>query len=119
MATYAIGIIKDVAQVPQIVEYLERIDATLRPFDGHFIIHGGTNQMFEGINPGTVVVIEFPDHEHAEGWYNSPAYQELIPLRAEHSDSTIFLLDGVDRDHAATDVISQRYANVRKTEPEA
>ena len=115
MATYAIGIIKDVEQVPQIIEYLERIDATLAPFDGHFIVHGGTNQMLEGESPGTVVVIEFPDHQRAEGWYTSPAYQEIIPLRAAHSDSTIFLIDGVDRDHAATDVIAQRYANVRTT----
>lgn len=68
--------------------------------------------MFEGTSPGTVVVIEFPDHHHAEGWYTSPAYQEIVPLRAEHSDSTIFLIDGVDRDHAATDVIARRYANV-------
>ena len=114
MATYAIGIINDVARVPQIIEYLERIDATLRPYDGHFIIHGGTNQMFEGSSPGTVVVIEFPDHQRAEGWYNSPAYQEIIPLRAEHSDSIIFLIDGVDPDHAATDVIAKRYADVEK-----
>ena len=109
MATYAVGIINDVERGPQIIEYLERIDATLRPYDGHFIIHGGTNQIFEGSDPGTVVVIEFPDHQHAEDWYNSPAYQEIIPLRADHSDSTIFLLDGVNRDHAATDVIAQRY----------
>ena len=115
MATYAIGIINDVEQVPEIVEYLERIDATLAPYDGHFIVHGGANQMFEGKSPGTVVVIEFPDHQHAEGWYTSPAYQAIIPLRADHSDSTIFLIDGVDRDHLATDVISQRYRNVSRT----
>ena len=108
MATYAIGIINNVEHGPQIVEYLERIDATLAPYDGHFIVHGGRNQMFEGQSPGTVVVIEFPDHERAEGWYSSPAYQAIIPLRAEHSDSTIFLIDGVGPDHAATDVLGRR-----------
>ena len=116
MATYAVGIVRDVKPVPQIVEYLERIDATLGPYDGHFIIHGGQNQMFEGTSPGTVVVIQFPDHERAGGWYRSPAYQAIIPLRAEHSDSTIFLIDGVDPDHLATDVISPRYRNVSRTE---
>jgi uncharacterized protein (DUF1330 family) len=119
MATYAVGIVKDVEPVPQILEYLERIDATLAPYGGHFILHGGNNQMFEGTSPGTVVVIEFPDHERAEAWYGSPAYQAIIPLRAEHSDSTVFLLDGVDRDHRATDVIAQRYAHVNKAEPTA
>lgn len=116
MASYAIGIVRDVKPVPQIIEYLERIDATLAPYGGRFILHGGRNQMFEGTDPGTVVVIEFPDHERAEAWYRSPAYQEIIPLRADHSDSTIFLLDGVDPDHKATDVIAQRYAHVPKAE---
>ena len=42
MAAYAVGILNDVRMGPDIVEYLERIDATLAPYDGHFIIHGGT-----------------------------------------------------------------------------
>jgi uncharacterized protein (DUF1330 family) len=26
---------------PQIIEYLQRIDATLKPFAGRFLVHGG------------------------------------------------------------------------------
>ena len=94
---------------PGIVEYLRRIDSTLAPYDGHFIIHGGETDVLEGTSPGTLVVIEFPDRAHASQWYASPAYQEILPLRTESSDATIFLIDGVDRDHKATDVIAQRY----------
>jgi hypothetical protein len=33
------------------------------------------------------------------------AYREILPLRTESSASTVFLIDGVDRDHQATDVL--------------
>ncbi len=90
---------------PPIVEYLERIDETLAPYDGHFIVHGGRPQMMEGTSPGTLVVIEFPDRTRAEEWYASDAYQAIVRLRTDNSDSTAFLIDGVGRDHKATDVL--------------
>ena len=106
MTTYGVGILRDVKMGPPIVEYLERIDATLTPFDGHFIIHGGRNEMLEGTSPGTLIVIEFPDRAAAEAWYDSPAYREILPLRTEHSISNVLIVDGVDRDHRATDVLA-------------
>jgi uncharacterized protein (DUF1330 family) len=105
MSSYAVGILHDVKMGPDIVEYLERIDATLAPFDGHFIVHGDRPEVLEGPPPGTLVVIEFPDRSSAKGWYDSPAYQAIVALRAANSTSTIFLIDGVDRDHLATDVL--------------
>ncbi len=105
MTTYGIGILTDVNLGPGIVEYLQRIDATLEPYDGHFIVHGGEAAVLEGSNPGAVVVIEFPDRSRAEDWYKSAAYQEILPLRTENSVSTIFLIEGVDRSHKATDIL--------------
>jgi uncharacterized protein (DUF1330 family) len=107
MASYAVGILQDVKMGPPIVEYLERIDATLAPFDGHFIVHGGVPTMLEGTSPGTLIVIEFPDGARAEGWYASSAYRDILPLRTGNSSSTVFLIDGVDRDHRATDVLAK------------
>jgi uncharacterized protein (DUF1330 family) len=109
MSAYGVGILRDVELGPAIVEYLERIDGTLAPFDGHFIVHGGERQMREGDDPGTLVVIEFPDMVALQAWYASDAYQALIPLRAENSVSTVFFVDGVDREHRATDVLAARY----------
>jgi len=105
MTTYAVGILQQVRMGPPIVEYLERIDATLAPFDGHFVVHGGRPTMLEGTSPGTLIVIEFPDQDLAEGWYRSPAYQAILALRTDNSESTVFLVDGVDRNHVATDVL--------------
>ena len=105
MTTYGVGILTNVRMGPGIVEYLERIDETLAPYDGHFIIHGGEPTMLEGENPGALIVIEFPDRSRAKAWYTSAAYQEILALRAENADSTIFMIEGVDRDHRATDVL--------------
>ena len=90
---------------PDIVEYLERIDATLEPFGGRFLIHGGPADVREGDWPGDLIVIEFPDRERAAGWYESPAYQEILPLRTRNADGTAIIVDGVGADHRATDIL--------------
>ncbi|WP_433178091.1 DUF1330 domain-containing protein [Actinoallomurus sp. CA-150999] len=106
MAAYAIGHLHDVDLGPAIVEYLERIDATLEPYGGRFAIHGAKADVREGDWSGDLAVIEFPDLDKARAWYDSPAYREIIPLRADHSRSTILLIDGAGDDHRATDVLA-------------
>ena len=41
-----------------------------------------------------LVVIEFPSREAAEGWYHSPAYQKLLPLRLGSSVGNFVIVDG-------------------------
>ncbi|WP_433011709.1 DUF1330 domain-containing protein [Kribbella sp. CA-294648] len=105
MTHYAIANLRNVRLNAGIVEYLERIDATLAPFDGHFIVHGGVPEFVEGEWDGTLIVIEFPSYEHARGWYASPEYQKILPLRTDNSDGVAMLVGGVGRDHVATDVL--------------
>lgn len=108
MPAYAIAHLRSVQVGPEIVEYLHRIDATLEPFGGRFLIHGGEIEVREDEFPGTLVVIEFPDRERATSWYESPAYQAILPLRTEHSDGTAFIVDGVKPGHRAPDSIAAR-----------
>ena len=105
MSAYAVAHMRRVTMGPPIVEYLERIDATLAPFGGHFIVHGGDFELLEGGWPGNLIVIEFPDREQARAWYNSDAYQAIVTLRTDNSDSDVIMINGVDRDHKATDVL--------------
>jgi uncharacterized protein (DUF1330 family) len=105
MAAYAIGILTNVSIGPGIVEYLEQIDDTLRPHDGRFAVHGAPNEVREGTDPGTVVIIEFPNIAAARRWYDSPEYQAILRLRADNSTSTVILVDGVEAGHLATDVL--------------
>ena len=105
MKAYAVALLEDIQMGPAIVEYLERIDATFGPYDGRFIVHGGEQQVLEGPNPGVLVVVEFPDRDRAEAWYRSDAYQAILPLRVDNSRSRALLVDGVEPDHRATDVL--------------
>ena len=49
--------------------------------------------------------LAFPDHPSARAWYDSAAYQAILPLRSENSDSTVILVDGCDPDHRAVDIL--------------
>ncbi|MFC9894093.1 DUF1330 domain-containing protein [Nocardia sp. NPDC127579] len=80
---------------PEVLEYLERVQDTLDPFQGRFLVHGPPLEVLEGEWPGSMVLIEFPDLEQARAWYHSPAYQAILPLRADHIDGNLVLVDGV------------------------
>jgi uncharacterized protein (DUF1330 family) len=43
----------------------------------------------------TGVIVQFPDHETALRWYNSPEYQQLIEARGVAMDARFSLLDGL------------------------
>jgi len=106
MPAYAIAHLHSVRMGPDIVTYLERIDATLEPFGGRFIVHGGPKTVLEGDLPGDVIVIEFPDRAAAEAWYASPAYREILPLRLDNAEGVAVIVDGVGPEHRATDVLA-------------
>ncbi|WP_322011976.1 DUF1330 domain-containing protein [Paraburkholderia sp. J12] len=105
MTAYAIAHLRDVEMCPAIVEYLEKIDATLAPYGGRFLVHGGPVEHIEGAFRGDLIVIEFDDRERAREWYRSPAYQAILPLRTEHATGEAFLIDQVPQPHRATDVL--------------
>ncbi|WP_025274390.1 DUF1330 domain-containing protein [Haloglycomyces albus] len=96
MAVYAIGLFQMTELHSDMVEYLEKIQDTLEPYHGRFIIHGGKVTPKEGEWNRDVVVIEFPDSESATNWYHSDAYQEILPLRTAHLTGEAFLVEGVE-----------------------
>ena len=47
-------------------------------------MRAGMAQVLSGTHAHTdIVVLRFPDIAAAHGWFNSPAYQALLPLRNE------------------------------------
>lgn len=103
---YAIAYLRDVAIGPEIVEYIQRIDATMAPYGGRFLVHGGRLTPAEGAWGGDVVILEFPSPDDAREWYASPAYQEILPLRTQHSDSMAALVEGVPEGYRAVDKLA-------------
>lgn len=103
---YAIAYLRDVDLGPAIIEYIEKIDETLAPYGGRFLVHGGEVHGLEGEWDGDIVIIEFPDHDSAVRWYDSPEYQEILPLRTEHSRSIAAVVDGLPTGYRAVDKLA-------------
>ena len=96
MKAYAIvqETIKDQAKFD---EYRAGVMATLKDFGGKFVVRGGTLTVVEGSWPhARTVIIEFASRAAAEGWYQSPAYQKILPLRLGSADGNFVIVDGVD-----------------------
>jgi len=106
MTAYAAALLQNVKMGTDIVGYLNKIDETLAPFGGHYIIHGGEKTVLEGEWPADLIIIGFPDMDRARAWYASPAYQRIMHLRTDNSEGSVVLLDGVDENHKATDILA-------------
>ena len=106
MSTFAVAHLRDVRTGAPIVEYLEKIDATLEPFEGRFVDHGDKGEVIEGDWPGFLIVIEFPDRGRARGWHNSKSYQDILPLRLENAEGSVIFVDTLEPGHKATDVLA-------------
>ncbi|WP_338672441.1 DUF1330 domain-containing protein [Streptomyces sp. SCSIO 30461] len=94
---YAVANLRPPARLhDEVLSYLERIQATLDPFGGRFLVHGAPErEAREGEWPSALVLIGFPSMDAARRWYDSAAYQELIPLRTRHMAGDAMLIEGV------------------------
>jgi uncharacterized protein (DUF1330 family) len=99
MSAYALAHLREIDPHTEILEYLEKIQATLDPFSGRFIVHGGAIDVREGAWPGILVIIEFPSMDEARSWYDSAAYQQILRLRTRHIASDTILVEGVEPGH--------------------
>ncbi|WP_235734341.1 DUF1330 domain-containing protein [Nocardioides alcanivorans] len=103
---YAFAYLTDVDFNDEIIDYLRRIDDTLAPFGGRFLVHGGKISRTEGTRTGDVIIIEFPDAQAGNAWYDSPAYQAILPLRTENSQGIVALVEGVPTGYRALDKLA-------------
>lgn len=108
MSCFAVAHITGLTPGPWIRQYLERIEATLEPFGGRYVLHGGAVETLEGQWSGDLVAIEFPDRATARSWYDSNAYRAIRPLRTGNSTGTVILIDRVADNHRATDILPSK-----------
>ncbi len=74
-------------------EYQQRALATFEPFGGRYLVRGGRLEALEGDwAPRRLVIIEFPSFEQAKAWYESPAYQEILPIRERYARTNFLTL---------------------------
>ena len=87
----------DVHDMEAYREYGVQVPATLDGTEGRFLVRGGRIEPLEGeAPPQRTVVLEFPSIDDARNWYESDAYQALIPLRHAAALTRSFLVEGPD-----------------------
>ena len=83
---YVVGHIT-VKNIEKWAEYRSQAPGTLAPWGGELVFRGNQVANLAGENPHPdIVVIRFPNIAAVNGWYTSPAYQALIPLRQQAAD---------------------------------
>lgn len=75
--------------------YASQTVALAEQAGGRFLVKGGPQVQVEGNGPDRHVVIEFPDRQSALDWYNSDAYQRILPIALANSTRDIVIVDGL------------------------
>jgi uncharacterized protein (DUF1330 family) len=77
--------------------YRKEVPATIAAFGGKLVVRGGQLTTLEGEWPHPrLVIIEFPSRAAAEGWYRSPEYQKIMPLRLNSTVGNLIIVDGLE-----------------------
>ena len=78
-------------------EYKLRARPLVESFGGEYLARGGNMMLKEADlwQPTRMVLIRFPDAESANRFYDSPQYQEILPISRQSAKRTIFVLEGL------------------------
>jgi uncharacterized protein (DUF1330 family) len=77
-------------------DYKKLTPGSLIPFEGKFIVRGGSAETLEGDwKPGRIVVLEFPSMEKARAWWSSAGYAPAKAIRQSASKSSMIVVEGV------------------------
>lgn len=77
-------------------EYRKTVPGTIERFGGRYLARGGRSEVVEGgVEPGRMVIVEFPSYEAAQNWYSSAEYGPVKSLRQGCADGELLFIDGV------------------------
>jgi uncharacterized protein (DUF1330 family) len=63
---------------------------------GRYLVRGGRSEVEEGTwSPAYLTIVEFASLAEAHGWYASPEYAAIKPLRLDNADSEITFVEGL------------------------
>jgi uncharacterized protein (DUF1330 family) len=75
--------------------YRQAVLPVIEAHGGRYLVRGSTVSSLEGEDcQPRVIVLEFPDKATAEGFYNSPEYQEILPLRQNNATGSVIVVEG-------------------------
>lgn len=86
----------DVTNPDQYAAYATLTPAIIEQYGGRFLTRGGRSLTLEGRKaPARVVVLEFPNYEAAQAFYNGPEYTAARKLRAGAATMQIVVVEGL------------------------
>jgi len=101
-APYYVVFDVDVRDAPRYGEYMAHVLPQIEAAGGKYLARGGPHTVYEGDwSPYRLVLLEFPSREAFEGFYHSPAYQDLHALRDEVSYARMVGVEGLPSPGAA------------------
>ena len=95
MKSYIVGQIT-VTNSEEYLKYQSKVANIVTEYGGKYLVRGGSPSQIEGVSHGNrFVIIEFPGKKEALLWYNSDAYQKILPYRKNNSEGDLVLVDGI------------------------
>jgi uncharacterized protein (DUF1330 family) len=86
----------EVADPETYAQYCALTPDVIAAHGSRFLVRGGAVEVKEGKPPaGRMVIVEFPDMAAARGFYDSPEYRAILPLRLAASWGRLYLVEGV------------------------
>jgi uncharacterized protein (DUF1330 family) len=77
-------------------QYVAKVAPTIESYQGRVVAFDEKPEVVEGpIEHPRTVILEFPSMATFQAWYNSPAYQEILPLRLKSTRGTLIVAKGV------------------------
>ena len=86
----------DVHDPDTFARYRDQVTPLIDRFGGKYLIRGGKTEVLEGDwQVSRLVVIEFPSRDALRLFYDSPEYQEILPLRTRSAHGAVAIVEGV------------------------
>ena len=76
--------------------YRDKALASIKAFDGKLVAATNNIECREGDwRPKRIVMIQFPSMEQARAWYESPEYQDVLPIRLAANKDKMVIFEGM------------------------
>jgi len=94
MTAYLIAHVK-VTDPAAFESYRMAAPAIIEKYGGRYLVRGGAVDVLEGDwTTPSLVILAFASPRQARRFYDSPEYQEILPLRRATAEGTVIIVEG-------------------------
>ena len=79
-------------------QYVAALPGTLAPYKTRTLVRANPVALDNSVPPaGSLVIIAFNNMDDVKAFWNSPAYQAIIPLREKSAKTRVYAVEGMPR----------------------